>query len=67
MKKEEALQAILREWLQLPESERDTEQKAANFAFRMLKDRPELTSFRSSGDKYQVINGFLCKYLPQRM
>ena len=62
MKKEEALQAILSEWFKQPESERNTEDKAVKFAFRILKERPDLTSFRASGDKYQIIIGFLCRY-----
>jgi hypothetical protein len=67
MKKEQALQEILSEWFKLPESERDTEKKAVSFAFRMLKERPDLTSFRASGDKYQIIKGFLCRYLARNV
>ena len=58
MKQEEALQAILREWFKLLESERDSEQKAALFAFRILKDRPDITNFRASGISTKSLRDF---------
>ena len=63
MKKEDALQAILHEWLKLPESERDAENKAATFALCIMQDRPDLTNFRANGDKYQHIKGFLNRHI----
>ena len=63
MKKEEALQAILREWEKQPESERQTENQAALFALGIMQDRPDLTKFRATGDRYQHIKGFLCRHL----
>jgi len=66
MKKDDALQAILELWWQLPSAERETESQAAVFALRVMKEHPELKSFQASGDKYQVIKGFLCGHLSQK-
>jgi hypothetical protein len=63
MKKDDALQAILILWFQLPSAERETESQAVTFTFKVMNERPDLTSFKASGDKYQVIKGFLCRHL----
>jgi hypothetical protein len=55
MTRDEAMLLILREWYALPESERETEHHAAVFALK-IQGR---YSFRSSGDKYQMIMGWL--------
>jgi hypothetical protein len=52
MKKEEALQEILRECLKLPEFERNSENKLAMFALCIMQDRPDLTKFECIGDPY---------------
>jgi hypothetical protein len=53
--KVEAQKAILAEWRALPSSERKTADQAATFAM-MIKDK---YPFRASGDRYQVIKGWL--------
>jgi hypothetical protein len=58
VKKEESLQAILDEWRRLPEAEK-TENHAAGFAMQMANEY----QFRCSGDRYQVIMGFLSRHL----
>jgi hypothetical protein len=63
MKQEEAKKAILNEWLKLPETERRTEKQVVSFTIKIIKDRPGITNFKCSGDRYQVIKGFLCHYL----
>jgi hypothetical protein len=65
VKKDDALQAILALWRRLPSVERETERQAAAFTFRVMKEHPELATFRASGDIYQVIKGFLCRHLSQ--
>jgi hypothetical protein len=66
MKKEEALQAILRECLKLPESKRNTPDKVAIFAVGIMKTHPHLTKFRAKGDRYQHINAYLVHNLLQK-
>jgi hypothetical protein len=53
--KDEARELIIDKWLALPPDERATERQAAWFAMA-IKDRYR---FRSSGDRYQVIKGWL--------
>lgn len=61
MTKEEARLACIRDWMALPPDERRTEHQAAVFAMR-IKDR---YAFRASGDKYQVVKGWLQRHLDQ--
>lgn len=61
MTKEEARLACIRDWMALPPDERRTEHQAAVFAMR-IKDR---YVFRSSDDRYQVIKGWLQRFLDQ--
>ncbi len=63
MKKQEAFQAILGEWMKLPESKRNSEDKAGSFALGIMQDRPELTDFKAPGDNYLHIKAFLCRQL----
>lgn len=56
IKKDDARNIVVREWLQLPESKR-TDEEAAVFAIKMA-NRPDLL-FRSNADRYQVIKGWL--------
>lgn len=60
MKKDEAKQLILAQWLTLPPPERRTEEQAAQFAMR-IKDA---YAFRCCGDRYQVIKGWCQARLP---
>jgi hypothetical protein len=59
MKQEDARAAVIREWMGLPFNERQTESQAALFAMQM-KDR---YVFKCSGDRYQVIKGWLQRHL----
>jgi hypothetical protein len=63
MKKEDALKEIVREWLRSVPAKERTENNSVLFAFRMLKDRPDLTDFRDTGDKYQTIKARLSHHL----
>jgi hypothetical protein len=63
MKQEDAQKAILNEWLKLPETERRTEKQVVSFTIKIMKDRPDITNFKCSGDRYQIIKGFLFLYL----
>jgi len=66
MKKEEVLQEILRECLQVPESERNTPDKIASFALRVVvQDRFNFTNF-GYGDPYQHINAYFLHELLQK-
>jgi hypothetical protein len=55
MKKDEAMRQVVAQWLALPPAERATEAQAAQFAMRIKDDY----QFRCSGDRYQVIKGWL--------
>ena len=55
MKQDEAKALVIREWSTLPVSQRKTESQAASFAMA-IKDRYD---FKCSGDRYQVIKGWL--------
>ena len=59
MKKDDALHLILSEWLALPEADRKTDEQATRFALKITENYP----FKSSGDRYQVIHGFLTRRL----
>jgi hypothetical protein len=59
MKQEDAKAAIIREWMALSFNERQTESQAASFAMQ-IKDR---YAFKCSGDRYQVIKGWLQRHL----
>lgn len=61
MTKEEARLACIRDWMALPSDERQTESQAALFAMK-IKAR---YAFRASGDKYQVVKGWLQRHLDQ--
>ena len=59
MTQEEVLQAILEECLKLPESERNTDDKIAFFALKIVgQDRFDFTNF-DYGDPYQHIKAHL--------
>jgi hypothetical protein len=57
LKQEEALQAILAEWRRRPAAERQTETQLAAFALEMANNPDYL--FRCSGDRYQLVIGYL--------
>ena len=59
MRQEEARNAIVGEWQALPEHERMTEGQAARFAMA-IQYRYD---FRSRGDRYQIIKGWLLNRL----
>jgi hypothetical protein len=60
MKPEEAPRAILRRWRAKPAAERQTQTQAVAFA-KEIKDK---YAFRYSGDRYQIIKGWLISELP---
>ena len=62
LEQEEALQAIVTEWLKVPEEGR-TEESASLFALRMMAWHLELTSFHTDGDKFELIKDALCQHL----
>lgn len=55
MLKADAQKAIEAEWMRLPSEDRKTEHQAFMFAMR-IKDEYR---FKCSGDKYQVVMGWL--------
>jgi hypothetical protein len=55
MTQADAKNLIMREWLQLPNSSRKTGDQAALFAMQLKDKYP----FHCSGDRYQVIKGWL--------
>lgn len=55
MLKEDAKAAALKAWRALPAERRQSEQDAAMFAMRIKDDY----RFRCSGDRYQVVKGWL--------
>jgi len=59
MLKDDAKREMVRLWLSLPPDERRTEQQAAMFAMAH-KDR---FNFKASGDRYQVVKGWLLGHL----
>ncbi len=59
IKKEEAQSIVVREWLQLPEEKRSDEE-ATIFAIK-IANRQDLL-FRTTGDRYQVVKGWLNRY-----
>lgn len=59
VKKEEAMRDVVAQWLALPPAERTTEAQAAQFAMRIKDDY----QFKCSGDRYQIIKGWLQKRL----
>jgi hypothetical protein len=62
MKQSEAKSQITSLWLTLPEESR-TESEAANFAIKILKERPDLTSFRCIDDRYKIIKAWLMQHI----
>ena len=50
MKQSEAKSQITSLWLSQPEESRN-ENESAKFALKILKERPDLTSFRCVGDR----------------
>ena len=62
MKQSEAKSQIIRLWLSRPEESRN-ENETAKFAWKILKERPDLTSFRCVGDRYQIIKSWLMQQL----
>ena len=62
MKQEEALRAILAEWLRRPESERQTEGQLVAFAMEMANNPNYF--FRCSGDRYQHVMGYMSRHTP---
>jgi hypothetical protein len=62
MKQSEAKSQITSLWLSLPEESR-TESEAAKFALKILKERPDLTSFRCVDDRYKIIKAWLMQHM----
>ena len=62
MKQSEAKSKITSLWLSLPEESRN-ESEAAKFAIKILKERPDLTSFRCVNDRYKIIKAWLMRYV----
>ena len=62
MKQSEAKSQITSLWLSLPEESR-TESEAARFAIKILKERPDLTSFRCVDDRYKIIKAWLLQHV----
>ena len=60
MRQEEAKKAILREFRALPQSKRESSADRLAFAMQMMQKY----KFRSSGDPYEVIKGWLMRELP---
>jgi hypothetical protein len=59
MTQDEAKAEILRAWRALPADERRTDHQAAAFAMKLAGEY----RFRCSGDRYQVIKGWLLNAL----
>jgi hypothetical protein len=62
MKQSEAKSQITNLWLSRPEESR-TESEAAKFALKILKERPDLTSFRCVNDRYKIIKAWLMQHI----
>jgi hypothetical protein len=62
MKQSEAKVQITSLWLSHPEESR-TEEEAAKFALKILKERPDLTSFRCVDDRYKIIKAWLMRHV----
>ena len=62
MKQSEAKYQITRLWLSRPEESRN-ENEAAKFALKILKERPDLTSFRCVDDRYKIIKAWLMQHI----
>jgi hypothetical protein len=62
MKQSEAKSQITSLWLSLPEESR-TESEVAKFAMKILKERPDLTSFRCVDDRYKIIKAWLMQHI----
>ena len=62
MKQSEAKSQIISLWLSLPEEVR-TESEADKFALKILKERPDLTSFRCVRDRRQIIKDWLMQHV----
>ncbi|WP_156773355.1 hypothetical protein [Chlorobaculum parvum] len=58
MKRAEVEPQIVQEWLKRPDNER-TENDVLKFYGYLCSNRPELLSFRASGDKYQTLMSIL--------
>ena len=62
IKQSEAKSQITSLWLSLPEESR-TESEAAKFALKILRERPDLTSFRCVDDRYKIIKAWLMQHI----
>ena len=62
MKQTEAKSQITSLWLSLPKESR-TESETAKFAIKILKERPDLTSFRCVRDRRQIIKDWLMQHI----
>jgi hypothetical protein len=62
MKQSEAKSQITSLWLSLPEESR-TESEVDKFAIKILKERPDLTSFRCVRDRRQIIKDWLIQHI----
>jgi len=58
IKRADAEQLLRVEWLKRPQSDR-TENDVLVFYNEMMERRPDLLSFRASGDKYQHLKSIL--------
>ncbi|HSQ85242.1 MAG TPA: hypothetical protein VLM43_11010 [Desulfobacterales bacterium] len=62
MKQTEAKSQITSLWLSLPEESRN-ESEVDKFAIKILKERPDLTSFRCVRDRRQIIKDWLMQHI----
>ena len=62
MKQTEAKSQITSLWLSLPEKSRN-ESEVDKFAIKILKERPDLTSFRCVRDRRQIIKDWLRQHI----
>jgi hypothetical protein len=56
---------ILEEWFRLPESRRSHATDAVAFAFRLLRDQPQLCSGLQDEDCHELIMNWLLPHLHQ--
>ena len=62
IKQSEAKFQITSLWLSLPEESR-TENETAKFAIKILRERPDLTSFRCVDDRFKIIKAWLMQHI----
>ena len=62
IKQSEAKSQIIKLWLSLPEESRN-DKETDKFALKILKERPDLTSFRCVRDRRQIIKDWLMQLI----